>query len=54
MTRIAAAAHDHAHHRRAAGAEPRLSALGLSGFERLAHAAIVVAILWIGVYWALS
>ncbi|QGM45648.1 hypothetical protein [Methylocystis heyeri] len=50
-------AHDHARHRPAAipgRAEPRISALGRSGLERLFHAAIVVALLWAAVFWAMS
>jgi len=56
-TRIVAHAHDHADHHPVATApraELRLSALGLSGLERLAHAALVVALLWAGVFWAMS
>jgi hypothetical protein len=56
-THSAAHAHDHVRHRPAAipgGGGPRMSALGLSGFERLFHAAIVVALLWGAVFWAMS
>jgi hypothetical protein len=38
----------------AARGAPRLSALALSGIDRLLGAGAVVAILWVGVYWAMN
>lgn len=45
--------HDHAHSHEAARVPRPLSALRLSGGDRLLGVAIVAAALWAGVYWAL-
>lgn len=51
-------AHDHAHpHEHGHGprrAEPGLSLLRMSAAQRLGGAAVVLALLWGGVFWALT
>lgn len=49
------AAHDHrrSHAVAAPSGRRRMSPLGRSGLDRLLGAALVVALLWAGVYWAM-
>ena len=46
-------AHAHAHARAAVGASARPTLLRLSAWERLAGAAALSVLIWIGVWWAL-